>query len=199
MAVLMFVPCLLLLVWTWRSNVSLGDLRIRRWPILALAAAMNFLLAVGAYPHAWPEATAVRAVVASSVVLVCAFSMANWAGVTLKKIGLAMAIAGSVANAVPQLVYGTMPYAASSAYRAGFPPAEVVSSTRHLVITDQPSWITALSDIIPVPWFIKVLSVGDVILMLGLTLFLWGLVRTTDHTQETNSRGKEVFDEEALG
>ncbi len=89
---------------------------------------------------------------------------------------------GTVANALPQLIYGAMPFLTSSALQAGFSEVDVRAVGRHVPVTDQPSWIVALSDVVPIPGIMKVVSVGDVAIIAGLILVLVGLVREPDRS-----------------
>lgn len=147
--------------------------------LLLLAAVLALLVTdpLGWLPSA-PDAVA-RGVTVLKAVLFSIFVVVNWrpCGLLLRA-GLVGCLAGLVANAIPSVAYGAMPYAVQSARRAGMTEAQVAAgSSGHVPVADI-SWpLRLLADVIPVPGLHLVASVGDLLLLAGLLLGTWGFLR----------------------
>ncbi|MBY8882987.1 DUF5317 family protein [Actinacidiphila acidipaludis] len=97
------------------------------------------------------------------------------------QIGVELALAGAVLNAVPIAINGRMPYSPSAAavagLRAGFRTAKNVPA-------EHSTRLLALGDIIPVPPLHAVVSIGDVLLAIAAAL----LVATAMHHPDNAAR-----------
>lgn len=94
----------------------------------------------------------------------------------LKVAGMALAAAGLVLNVVVIAANGAMPVHAPSAEAAGVPISSEEGGVKHEVMTDS-TRIAWLGDAIAVPLFKTVISLGDVLLALGLALFVYRAAR----------------------
>jgi hypothetical protein len=150
----------------------MGQLRVRRWYLLVLTAALALAAtrtAVSGLPHAL---AVTRVLVLAKVGGLVALVVSNWSGrARLVRLGLGLFLLGSLSNAVPVLVYGSMPYALSSARDAGMADGHVTAGRPgHLGVAELPTGLWPLSDVLPVPALHTVLSVGDLVLLAGLLL-----------------------------
>lgn len=121
---------------------------------------------------------AARAVTVLKAVLFLVFAMLNWRGSgRWLRAGLACCAAGLLANAVPSVVYGAMPYAVQSARRAGMTEAQVASgSSGHVPVADVWWPLRPLADVLPVRHLHLVASVGDLLLLAGIALATLGVL-----------------------
>lgn len=157
----------------------MGRLRVRRWYLLVLTDALALAstrTAVSDQPHAL---AVTRVLVLAKVGGVVALVLSNWSGrARLVRLGLGLVLLGSLSNAVPVLVYGSMPYALSSARAAGMADRHVTTGRPgHLGVVDLATASWPLSDVVPVPALHTVLSVGDLVLLAGLLLIGLGASR----------------------
>lgn len=86
--------------------------------------------------------------------------------------GLALAGVGLLLNAAVIAANGAMPVSKEAAAVAGVPISREEAGIRHEVL-DAESRLPFLSDAIPVAQMNTVLSLGDVLLVLGLALFVY--------------------------
>jgi len=85
---------------------------------------------------------------------------------------------GYTANTAAVAANGGMPFSARAAELAGFSAAEIASpKLGHPPLTAD-SALMPLADLIPVPLLQRVVSVGDLFMILGATLLLAALTRT---------------------
>lgn len=101
------------------------------------------------------------------VVLASNLAVAVWLVLNRALPGLLLAGAGMALNVVVIAANGAMPVLPSSAERAGVTQSIEDSSIKHERLDDG-TVLPWLGDAIPVPPFKEVLSVGDVVLALGL-------------------------------
>ena len=94
-------------------------------------------------------------------------------------------LAGAVANGIAIAGNGRMPYSPAAAALAGVPPG--ATSPKNTPATAD-STVVFLGDVIPVPWLHKIVSAGDVLIALGVVLFLVMAMRQDVHA----STGEEV-------
>lgn len=77
-----------------------------------------------------------------------------------------------------------MPFSAESARRAGFSNHAIAESPA-VSPRNQPQGshdiVSALSDVVPVPYLMKVMSVGDLLLILGITTAAIGVFKNVEH------------------
>ena len=122
---------------------------------------------------------AARAVTVLKAVLFLVFAVLNWRGSgRLLRSGLVCCAAGLLANAVPSVAHGAMPYAVESARRAGMTEAQVASgSSGHVPVADIWWPMRPLADVLPVPGLHLVASLGDLLLLAGIALGSLELLR----------------------
>lgn len=106
-----------------------------------------------------------------SMGLIAVFLLLN-----LKLAGMALAAAGLVLNIVVIAANGAMPVHVPSAEAAGIPISSEEGGVKHEVMDDS-SRLPWLGDAIAVPLFKTVISLGDVLLALGLALFVYRAAR----------------------
>lgn len=137
-----------------------------RCPWLVFAGLVVQLGAQLASPALVPEWAALWLVLAGTG-MVAVFLLVNvrFTGLALAGIGLLMNVAVIAGN-------GGMPVSRHAAATAGVPISEEEAGVKHEVLDDG-SVLPFLSDAIPVPPFKTVLSLGDVLLALGLALFVY--------------------------
>jgi len=80
---------------------------------------------------------------------------------------------GTASNSIPIAFLGAMPYSLSGARAAGYSNAELATDAPGYIRLDDVSqlWIP-VADLIPIPVLMKVLSVGDLLLIPGLVLLV---------------------------
>lgn len=152
---------------------------LRGTSLLLLAAVLALLVND---PMGWLPPTpagVARGVTALKAVLFLAFLATNWrsSGRWLRS-GLVCCAVGLLANAIPSVVYGAMPYSVRSARLAGMTEAQVSSgSSGHVPVADIWWPLRPLADVLPVAGLHLVLSVGDLLLLGGILLGASGLIR----------------------
>lgn len=137
-----------------------------------LPAALLVLVGENLIAHQIPYSYPISFAVASTL-------MIQFAARNLAVPGVALAVAGVLANAAVILVNGAMPVSVSAAQRAGVPidVLELESERRHEPL-DGATRLPLLADRIPVPvpGHREVDSVGDLALAAGVGLFAFGAV-----------------------
>lgn len=147
------------------------------------AVAVSFVLAVVRFRLLPDDLAATRGVGVGHGIatLACVgwFVSRNWAstrGRTVSRAGILLTAVGAGLNALPVAVRGAMPVLRSSARVAGFSPEELAAaSDQYVVVPGGGDPITWLGDVLPVPDAYVVLSLGDLLLFVGLAV-LAGLV-----------------------
>jgi hypothetical protein len=137
--------------WLMRGDIRrLGLLRVRWWPLLALAVAIRFI------GGSLGELAAPAYVIAFGSILVVA-------AVNLALPGMAFIAAGAAMNLLVVTLNGGMPVDQAAVAAAG---ARMPTDRLHVVLTDA-TILPLLADRIPMSIFVNVYSVGDVALALG--------------------------------
>lgn len=106
-----------------------------------------------------------------SMVLIALFLLLN-----LRRPGMGLAATGLLLNVVVIAVNGAMPVHAPSATRAGVPISFEEAGVKHEVM-DASTHLPWLGDAIVLPLLDTVLSLGDVLLALGVALFVFRATR----------------------
>jgi hypothetical protein len=180
MLVVMLLPAIVAvaLILVRGSSDRLAHIRIRAWWLIIPAAVLQWINSEGHYPPSVGVEAATRVVTAICLVLLAVLCWLNWAtrGRTVR-VGLGLVFAGTVANALPILAYGGMPYSTSAALTSGFSRDQLTERANgHIPIeSDHATLLVALSDLVPIPGLMKVVSVGDIALVVGLVVMLVGL------------------------
>jgi hypothetical protein len=139
--------------------VRLAGVRIHGWPLLALG--LGALLLVELLDPVHPTPLAVCAFVALVIVAVRNAHL----------VGAPIVVLGMLANLAVLIANGTMPVDPDALVAAGMVDAAdrdrvEVTGARHVLEEDD--HLTFLADIIPVPWVGRVVSFGDLIVLVGV-------------------------------
>jgi hypothetical protein len=148
---------------------NLGEHRLSAWPLLpagvVLQVASNF-----------PKGTVALVLLLASYAALAAFAAAN-----VKLFGMALVVVGVVCNLVVIAVNHGMPVRQSAVITAGIAADD--ADLRHIHLQakhhyERPSdRLLALADILPVAPLREVLSVGDVVMSLGIAMVMASLLR----------------------
>ncbi|MCI3948947.1 MAG: hypothetical protein K0R11_881 [Acidimicrobiales bacterium] len=148
---------------------SLGTVTLRWWGALLAGVGLQVLagpVGVGGRPG--------TTAVAGSYLCLLAFTLANRA-----LVGMPVVIAGLVLNATVILVNGGMPVRAEAVAAVGIDPDELdaadLGAKRHLEGPDDQ--LTFLGDVLPLRPLGEVVSVGDLVLAVGVAGLLFRLLR----------------------
>jgi hypothetical protein len=197
MLTLMVLPAVIGLIIVARPNVALSLRRIRGTWLIAIAAALQFVHYRGWWPEQVPEATERRIYAVFIIAVALTFAWLNrslWDRAS-GRWALFLIPLGTMSNAVPIAVLGSMPYSISGARVAGYTEANLVTDTPGYIRLEDvsPLW-TPFADLIPVPVLMKVLSVGDVLLFSGLVLLIvaCSLPRTGAVSEPVNAGDRSV-------
>lgn len=131
----------------WRN---LRNLRIHWWPLAILALAIRLLALIVGLP------VAAHAV---AILLAAMIATRNW-----QIAGAILVALGSALNAIVILLNGGMPFDAAAAAAVGAPTLRTDSLHHHIGPFTKVPW---LADVIPVPLFRAVYSIGDVLIAAG--------------------------------
>ncbi len=139
--------------------VRLAGVRIHGWPLLALG--LGALLLVELLDPVHPAPLAACAFVALVIVAVRNAHL----------VGAPIVVLGMLANLAVLLANGTMPVDPDALVAAGMVDAAdrdrvEVTGARHVLEDDDR--LTFLADIVPVPWVGRVVSFGDLIVLVGV-------------------------------
>jgi hypothetical protein len=139
--------------------VRLAGVRIHGWPLLALG--LGALLLVELLDPVHPTPLAACAFVALVIVAVRNAHL----------VGAPIVVLGMLANLAVLLANGTMPVDPDALVAAGMvDPADrdrvEVTGARHVLEDDD--HLTFLADLVPVPWVGRVVSFGDLIVLVGV-------------------------------
>jgi hypothetical protein len=89
--------------------------------------------------------------------------------------GIATIIAGAALNAATIVPNGHMPVAPVALGEIGAAPTDTTLDPHHTVSTET-TQMAALGDVLPVPWLNLVISIGDIVVMLGVLLLIAALM-----------------------
>jgi len=192
MLVLMLLPAFVAaaLILVQGGSTRVVWIRIRAWWLIIPAAVLQWANSGGHYPTSVADGTATRVVTASCLVLAAALCWLNWTGrPRIIKAGLGLIFAGAVVNAIPILAYGGMPYSTSAALTSGFSKQQLADGANgHMPIEpDHATALVAFSDIVPLPGLMKVVSLGDVALLVGLIVVLAAMAGRGSAASHTTS------------
>lgn len=192
MITLMVLPAVIGLIIVARPNVALSLTKLRGIWLIALAAALQFVQNNGWWPEEFPETTERRLYAFLVVGVAVSFCWLN-RSLRSNRVGywaLMLIPLGTLSNAVPIAALGAMPYSLSGARLAGYSNAELATDAPGYVRLGDvsPLW-TPLADLLPIPILMKVLSIGDVFLFVGLVLLVIACSRQT-----TESASDSVVD-----
>lgn len=104
----------------------------------------------------------------------------------LRKWGFRLLLVGLLLNILPLLAHqwympvaGNTLIAAGFSHEAGLATGTRLAGSKSILLTKDDTILWFLTDIIPVPWPIRlVLSPGDLIILLALGFMTWDIVRT---------------------
>ena len=171
----MVLPAVIGLIIVARPNVAVSLKRIRGTWLIAIAAALQFVHYRGWWPDQVPEVAERRIYAVFIIVVALTFSWLNrsLANRETGRWALSLIPLGTMSNAIPIAVLGAMPYSISGARIAGYTETDLATDAPGYIRLDDvsPFW-TPLADVIPVPVLMKVLSIGDVLLISGLVLLI---------------------------
>ncbi len=141
-----------------------------RYPWLVFVG-LALQLAIQTIARPFLDGDQALALLLASMALVATFLVLN-----IKLGGTGLAAAGLALNVIVIAANGAMPVHAASAERVGAPISVTEGGVKHEVMNDSTrmSW---LGDAIPVPPLKTVLSLGDVLLALGIALFVYRATR----------------------
>ena len=161
-----FPTVLIALALRWVVRRDLDVLQLSSWSrpwLIVLAVVVQFSPAVTPDWARWP-ATAI------ALVLAFAWLMANHA---LSNPWLGLFLFGLAANSLVMVLNHGMPVSAEALVRAGFPYHDVGNGHfyRHVGLTDS-TRLRFLADLIAIRAIKSVISIGDILMLLGLGGFL---------------------------
>ncbi|MEU4452894.1 DUF5317 family protein [Nocardioides sp. NPDC023903] len=187
MLTLMVLPAVIGLIIVARPNVAASLTNLRGKWLIVLAAALQFVQVEGWWPEQVPAALERRAYAVFVVLIAVGFCWLNrslWSRRS-GRWALSLIPLGTASNSIPIAALGAMPYSLPGARVAGYSDAELVTDAPGYIRLDDVSqlWIP-LADIIPVPVLMKVLSVGDLLLIAGLVLLIVACYRSDTSVSE---------------
>lgn len=157
--------------WRW-----LFAIRLRRSWLIWFAAGVQVLHRIA---PSWTGARTVGGDVALALVIwlaATAFCLANMRTVgSSARPGLAIFATGLTLNTLATVANGGMPYSPDAARIAGL-GVDMPQLPGHLALTPH-SHLTVLADILPIPRCGQVISIGDILLIVGLTGLLIAIAR----------------------
>ena len=119
-----------------------------------------------------------------------AFCVVNLATIPPRaRLAMAVLVIGFSMNSLTMAVNHGMPFSPDSARVAGFSEQEIATPVPGKHPQDSDTSLMIISDVVPVPGLQKVLSVGDILMLLGLT---WLLVRLLSKDQEEDHRVSQL-------
>lgn len=144
------------------------------WPWALVALPAIALLPTAVHYLGVDERTGFRTASTIEVALVCAFVWRNWVGFPDQlRLWTGISVTGVLANAVPRVVLGDMPFSESAARAAGYPSGFIAQHhAGHIPLSTVSSGWWPISDVIPVPGLGRVLSIGDLLLIVGVGGFI---------------------------
>ncbi|MFG3301781.1 DUF5317 family protein [Micromonospora chersina] len=89
--------------------------------------------------------------------------------------GVAAILAGAALNAAAIVPNGHMPVAPAALGEIGAAPTDTTLDPHHTVSTGT-TRMAALGDVLPVPWLDLVISVGDIVVLVGVALLIAALM-----------------------
>jgi len=151
-----------------------GTSRIRGVP-LVVAAAVVEALRIGLLGERVGEPWVARSLGAVDLVVVVLVVHLNRPSRTSRPVSAAVGLTGlgMAANALAVVIAGGMPFSRPAALAAGYSTRDLAPPPPGYVDADGvPAAAAALGDLLPFPPLMKVLSVGDLLLLLGIVVLL---------------------------
>lgn len=160
---------------------NLGEHRLNAWPLLAAGVLLQLLSEL-------PDGNASVALLLASYAALLLFAAAN-----VRLLGMALVVAGLALNLAVIAVNGGMPVRPSAVIRAGIAEDARGLHDIHLKAKhhyERPSdRLLLLADVIPVRPLREVLSLGDLVMSLGITVVVSTLLRREPtHPQPARTR-----------
>ena len=155
----------------WKNVLELGRTLRALWVLVVLAACKIFLVKT---EISLGLATSARLQTAVGLIGLSMFCIYNAKMLSRRaKIGVLIAVLGAAANAVPMLLYGYMPVSLAAAATAGYSPAELTQIAGGYVrLSDVQGFGAFPGDLLPLQVLKRVVSFGDILLLLGVTVAL---------------------------
>jgi hypothetical protein len=176
MVLLMFLPVVLALVlygYLARSHRSSGY----RWrAVWLLPVAVLIHLAAGVAHHRGFDPDLVNRVEALSVLVILAIGL--WSNIEAvsevwSRFALLGVVGGAALNALATLIYGSMPVLTWATVVAGYAKPAGAHPDPRYVYSDGLGWLAVvIGDVVPIPHGLKVLSIGDLVMIPALAIAL---------------------------
>jgi hypothetical protein len=175
MITLMLLPAVIGLIIVARPNVATSLTNLRGKWLIVLGAALQFMHVEGLWPDQVKESVERRVYAVLVVAIAIAFSWLNrslWSRRS-GRWALSLIPLGTASNSLPIVVLGAMPYSIPGARAAGYSSAELMTDAPGYIRLDDvsPLWVP-FADLIPLPVLMKVMSLGDLLLIPGLVLLV---------------------------
>jgi len=160
------------------SNVT--EIRLKWWWLLFAGLAIQI---VAAFLPRDQQDLAVALILASYVPLIVVVLVnRSLPGMWIAGVGILMNFSVIAMN-------GGMPVSAEAAVLAGAASTELIFDAKH-VLLDSGSDLAMFADVIPIPLLNQVISLGDVLLAMGLGMFLEAQLRRPIHWFKHGGRGQ---------
>jgi hypothetical protein len=140
-----------------------------RWPLL-VAAGLGLQVGVELWSPGWLNDELGLAVLLASNAFVAAFLFANW-----KLPGIAIAAVGMTLNVIVIAANGAMPVSQRALERAGWDGSDASATdfdNKHELLDDSTK-VPWLADVIPLPYLRTIISLGDVVLVIGIARLVY--------------------------
>lgn len=151
------------------SNLTLIELRL--WPLLLVAVTMQVTAEYLPEERSWSQGAALAMILGSFVLLLVVMY------VNRDRAGLWLAGLGILFNFMVIAANGGMPVSLEAARLAGGDPSQIDFNAKHVMLDDR-SDLAFLADVIPVRPLRQVISIGDVLLAVGLGRFVEAELRS---------------------
>lgn len=176
----------LVVLLSWRGAVrGLLDLRLR-WLSLLWAAVAVKVLQLSGIGWAGKILTAHGGLVPELAIwtLGIAFAVLNLATLPRRaRAPLVVLVLGFTANTLVTVLNGAMPFSAPAARTAGFSEEMIGNSGPFYETISSQTLLPVLADVIPVPLLQKVVSVGDVLMFVGIASLVVALASGAVHAR----------------
>jgi hypothetical protein len=116
----------------------------------------------------------VRARVLVQIAVLALFLALNYPRLTRRgRVGFGLVAAGAAANWTPMLLHGYMSFSAEASRASGQGEAVIAAApSDYSVITEADRVARVFGDTIPVPASVRVVSIGDLLIAIGLTVLV---------------------------
>jgi uncharacterized protein DUF5317 len=168
------VAALLVLIARPNGARALLGLRLRALPLVWSAAALQFLHLSGA-GWAGPLLQWRNGLLAELATWAfgLAFILLNLRAVPSgARCALCVLTLGFTLNTLTTVLNGAMPFSAGAARAAGIPEPLIAAPAPHYEQATEETALAVFADVIPVPLLQKVISIGDLLMFIGITALL---------------------------